>query len=128
MGCSWAFHENKELIFVAKVKNGFVPRIRDDLITDSRSTDLEQPGIRFRPGRGHQPIERYEYASESQSSECGQGEERFCAAKFWIKASMANCGARRTTLACNRDALQPILPANPTLYAVCRQGGSSIIT
>jgi hypothetical protein len=70
-------YENKQLVFVAKVKNGFVPRIRDDLITDSRSTDLELPGIRFRQGRGHWPIERYEYASESESSECGQGEERF---------------------------------------------------
>ena len=30
-------YENKKLILVTKVKNGFVPRMRDDLITDSRS-------------------------------------------------------------------------------------------
>ena len=31
MHCSWAFNENKRLIFVAKVKDGFVPRIRDEI-------------------------------------------------------------------------------------------------
>jgi ATP-dependent DNA ligase len=31
MHCLWAFTKTKELVFVAKVKNGFVPRIRDEI-------------------------------------------------------------------------------------------------
>jgi ATP-dependent DNA ligase len=31
MRCSWASTKMKDLIFVAKVKNGFVPRIRDEI-------------------------------------------------------------------------------------------------
>ena len=33
-------YENKELIFVAKVKNGFVPRIRDELFPALKALHL----------------------------------------------------------------------------------------
>ena len=36
-------YENKELIFVAKVKNGFVPRIRDELVPPSGTPTAKCP-------------------------------------------------------------------------------------
>jgi bifunctional non-homologous end joining protein LigD len=35
-------YENKELIFVAKVKNGFVPRIRDELFPALKALQIAQ--------------------------------------------------------------------------------------
>ena len=39
--CSWAFTK-KELIFVAKVKNGFVPRIRDEIFPALKALQTAQ--------------------------------------------------------------------------------------
>ena len=42
MRCSWAFTRRNELIFVAKVKNGFVPRIRDEIFPALKALQTAQ--------------------------------------------------------------------------------------
>ncbi len=46
-------YEGKDLIFVAKVKNEFVPRIRDELFPALKAFRLPSARSRIRPRRGH---------------------------------------------------------------------------